>query len=764
MSVEPVVGEIGRLDRIDEDSEPDPARAGTDHHRHRPDRRQLAARCRAGAGPVEPTRGGRPAPSGLDPARPPSMPGQPVVTRHAHRRRRRSAIAAVFIVAILISPQAVLVVVVPSSAWRRSSTSRRSPRRATDRRASSASSAASRRRSPGTGPANRRCRWCSRCASSPAAITFIGAPSLEVQPDAEHGDHHARYHLDRPDRLVRGLILRYSKGSGFPVAVRAISRSAPTRCSCSPSVSWPTTSARCSSAAPPASTPLRAWISPNKTVEGFIGGTVATHGGDGRRRRHREERQLEQPGDLIFLGLVIAIMAPLGDLTESMFKRNLDIKDFGSIVKGHGGVLDRFDGFLFTLPAAYYLRRCSSPGSPQIARPSCSRFAAPSLRDWQRMSTVRVAIAGSTGSIGARPSRSCAPRPVATRSSGSVPARPSTPSSSRRSSSARRSSPSPIRAARRGGRSAAVRRGRRRAGRSGRRRRRRRQRRRRLRRAAVTVRHAAARQAPRPGQQGEPHRRRPGGAAAAGHGGCRAGAGRQRALRRSQCLRSSSPPVARSPASCSPPAADRSAAAPPPNWPTSASTEALGPSDVEDGPEDHDRLDHADEQGPGGDRGPRAVRHLVRPDRGRRASAVGGPLDGRVHRRLDHRPAEPARHAPADRLRPRLPGRIATPFGRIDWAALGRLDFEAPDTATFRCLALAYEAGRTAGTAPAWLSAANEVAVEAFLAGRIRWPQIAEICDAVAPAHSSHVPIDGRRHHRRRRSRTSGGARRCLQS
>jgi 1-deoxy-D-xylulose-5-phosphate reductoisomerase len=77
------------------------------------------------------------------------------------------------------------------------------------------------------------------------------------------------------------------------------------------------------------------------------------------------------------------------------------------------------------------------------------------------------------------------------------------------------------------------------------------------------------------------------------------------------------------------------------------------------------------------------------------------------------------------------PYRIGTPFGRIDWGRLGRLDFEQPDTATFRCLPLAYEAGRVGSTAPAWLSAANEVAVEAFLAGRVRWPHIAEICDAV---------------------------------
>jgi len=76
------------------------------------------------------------------------------------------------------------------------------------------------------------------------------------------------------------------------------------------------------------------------------------------------------------------------------------------------------------------------------------------------------------------------------------------------------------------------------------------------------------------------------------------------------------------------------------------------------------------------------------------------------------------------------PNRIGTPFGRIDWAGLRRLDFAPADTATFRCLLLAYEAGRIGTTAPAWLSAANEVAVEAFLQHRIRWAQIAEVCDA----------------------------------
>ncbi|MDJ0768598.1 MAG: 1-deoxy-D-xylulose-5-phosphate reductoisomerase [Ilumatobacter sp.] len=86
------------------------------------------------------------------------------------------------------------------------------------------------------------------------------------------------------------------------------------------------------------------------------------------------------------------------------------------------------------------------------------------------------------------------------------------------------------------------------------------------------------------------------------------------------------------------------------------------------------------------------------------------------------------------------PNRITTPFGRIDWSQLSQLDFEPPDLATFRCLQLAYDAGRLGGTAPAWLSAANEVAVDAFLSGLIRWNQIADVCVAVLDEHDGAVP------------------------
>ena len=88
------------------------------------------------------------------------------------------------------------------------------------------------------------------------------------------------------------------------------------------------------------------------------------------------------------------------------------------------------------------------------------------------------------------------------------------------------------------------------------------------------------------------------------------------------------------------------------------------------------------------------------------------------------------------------PGRISTPFGRIDWTTLDRLDFQPPDRSTFRCLDLAYEAGRRGGTAPAALSAANEVVVEAFLEGRITWIQIAEMVESAVNRFTPSHPRD----------------------
>jgi phosphatidate cytidylyltransferase len=101
-------------------------------------------------------------------------------------------------------------------------------------------------------------------------------------------------------------------------------------------------------------TPVRPWISPGKTVEGLIGGTFLTFlalfvVGLSDRSDTWTTR------DLMILAAVIAVFAPLGDLVESMFKRNLDVKDFGTVLAGHGGLLDRFDSFLFVLPVVYYV-------------------------------------------------------------------------------------------------------------------------------------------------------------------------------------------------------------------------------------------------------------------------------------------------------------------------------------------------------------------------------------------------------------------------
>ena len=82
------------------------------------------------------------------------------------------------------------------------------------------------------------------------------------------------------------------------------------------------------------------------------------------------------------------------------------------------------------------------------------------------------------------------------------------------------------------------------------------------------------------------------------------------------------------------------------------------------------------------------------------------------------------------------PDRIATPFGAVDWATVGSLELEPPDLESFPCLVLAYEAGRAGGSAPAWLNAANEVAVQAFLEGLISWLGIADVIKEVLDGHN----------------------------
>ena len=105
------------------------------------------------------------------------------------------------------------------------------------------------------------------------------------------------------------------------------------------------------------SKPLAPDISPNKTVEGLIGGAVASIVVSVLVLKFLPGVAPWDGGKALWLGIVVSIVAPLGDLAESMIKRDLGIKDMGNLLPGHGGVLDRFDALLFVLPATYYLLR-----------------------------------------------------------------------------------------------------------------------------------------------------------------------------------------------------------------------------------------------------------------------------------------------------------------------------------------------------------------------------------------------------------------------
>lgn len=87
------------------------------------------------------------------------------------------------------------------------------------------------------------------------------------------------------------------------------------------------------------------------------------------------------------------------------------------------------------------------------------------------------------------------------------------------------------------------------------------------------------------------------------------------------------------------------------------------------------------------------------------------------------------------------PDRFRSSFGAIDWTRTMTLEFSPPDTEAFPCLELAYVAGRLGGTAPAWLSAANEEAVDAFLKGAIRWVDIPVVIETVLDAHDGNAGL-----------------------
>ena len=92
-------------------------------------------------------------------------------------------------------------------------------------------------------------------------------------------------------------------------------------------------------------------ISPKKTVEGAIGGVLGSVLFCGMFGYFFESGFLLH---CIAIGALGGAVSQLGDLTASVFKRNMGIKDYGNLIPGHGGILDRFDSVLFTAPMVYY--------------------------------------------------------------------------------------------------------------------------------------------------------------------------------------------------------------------------------------------------------------------------------------------------------------------------------------------------------------------------------------------------------------------------
>lgn len=108
-------------------------------------------------------------------------------------------------------------------------------------------------------------------------------------------------------------------------------------------------------------------ISPNKTWEGAIGGVISAALGMAAAwyiDAHYAAAPL--PGwplwAYVVTGVVLAIAGQIGDLIESMMKRDAGVKDSGKLLPGHGGILDRCDGFLFAGPMLYYLLAWLPPG------------------------------------------------------------------------------------------------------------------------------------------------------------------------------------------------------------------------------------------------------------------------------------------------------------------------------------------------------------------------------------------------------------------
>lgn len=103
---------------------------------------------------------------------------------------------------------------------------------------------------------------------------------------------------------------------------------------------------------------LIAAVSPGKTVEGAVAGVIATVLTGALYAHFVLEGALGLPVGMVagaVIGLIVSPVAQVGDLAESLLKREAGVKDSGSLLPGHGGVLDRFDSLFFSIPVTYWL-------------------------------------------------------------------------------------------------------------------------------------------------------------------------------------------------------------------------------------------------------------------------------------------------------------------------------------------------------------------------------------------------------------------------
>jgi phosphatidate cytidylyltransferase len=104
---------------------------------------------------------------------------------------------------------------------------------------------------------------------------------------------------------------------------------------------------------------LASRLSPKKTWEGYLGGIITGSLGAALLaalwRIGASDQSALAPGSGAFIGFILAVITPLGDLGESMIKRQVGVKDSGRLLPGHGGMFDRIDSWLWAAPIGYYV-------------------------------------------------------------------------------------------------------------------------------------------------------------------------------------------------------------------------------------------------------------------------------------------------------------------------------------------------------------------------------------------------------------------------